>query len=78
MIRSHDSNMFFDGGLMWLVWLLLVLAAAWLIKFLASDKSAASASHEAIKLLDQRYARGEINNKEYQRIKQQLIKRGEK
>ena len=76
----HDGGWAFAGGWMWIFWLIaLVAVIALLVWFVraASGRSAgnsgppgASQSPEAI--LKERYARGEIDEAEYQRRKEQL------
>jgi len=74
MMTSQDGSLWMGGGFMWFVWLLLIIAAAWLIKFISAHNKDDTSS--PLTLLEQRYARGEINEQEYQHMKHQLQTRG--
>ncbi len=55
-------------------WGLLIAGAAWLAKvvFLGRNKPTAGARLKPLEILDQRYARGEISEEDYQAIRQDL------
>ena len=69
---DHDSTMFFGGGFMWLVWLLIVLVTVLMIKFLFMDAGSSSSNESPMEILKQRYARGEIDEDEYDRLRHKL------
>ncbi len=73
MMNTQDGSMWMGGGLMWLFWILLIIAAIWLIKFITAN---GSETESPLTLLEKRYARGEINEEEYLHMKQQLQSRG--
>lgn len=64
------------GGLMILFWLILIIGGIWLVsRLFQSSGNLSSSTHnesDPLKLLDARYARGDISREEYQRIKQDL------
>ena len=60
-----------------LVWILLIVGAVWLIKQIFSGSSnrpgnSPGAEERAIDILDKRYARGDIDREEYERMKNDL------
>ncbi len=68
--------MLFGGVHMILFWLLMVLLIVALIKWLrGSDSVDKDSSREALDILDQRLARGEIDMETYRKMKQELLQR---
>ena len=67
----HDGHSMWGGGIMFVFWILLVLALvvlmAWFIRGLpsSSGSDAAKPSSDARAILEQRYAKGEIDREEY-------------
>jgi len=65
------------GGFMWMFWLFIIFAIIFLIKA-SSDKSSsnerrANQQRETpLEILEKRYARGEIDEEEFQRRKKEL------
>ncbi len=63
------------GGFMWLIWIVLIVAVVWGISAATGgggqlqrrDKS-------ALEILEERYARGEIDNKEFEERKRELLR----
>ncbi|SDF42607.1 SHOCT domain-containing protein [Sporolituus thermophilus] len=51
---------------------LIVMAAVWMFKAVFRDGQQANKSTRAVEILKERYARGEITNEEYQRMKKEL------
>ncbi|HIE56559.1 MAG TPA: SHOCT domain-containing protein [Chromatiaceae bacterium] len=74
----YDGHWFgFGGGIMWLVWILIILAVVWVIRSAVSPdrgKSPPSQQDSALEILKARYARGEITAEEYQRMRRELEK----
>ena len=58
-------GMGFGGGFMWLIWIPLILLVVWAVAGFrpGSDQS----QRTPRQLLDERYARGEIDDEEYQK-----------
>jgi putative membrane protein len=69
-----SNGMFFGGGpLMWLFWIILLVVLAYVLKNLfTSEKRNSSSSDEALDILKQRFARGEIDEAEFERRKKLL------
>ena len=73
---AHDGSMVFGGFFMWFVWLVLLML------ILVIVRAAISAGHRTrpptdpspLDILRARYARGEIDDDEFQRKRQELEK----
>lgn len=69
MIDGH----WFGGGFMWLFWILLIVVILWAIKMVADSGSHSAESRKsALDVLKERYARGEIDQEEYEQKKKAL------
>ena len=72
-MMGNGSGMFFGGGLMWLFWFLVIAALAWLVVALVRDSSdRESKSKSAIEILEERFARGEIDRDELEEKREAL------
>ena len=67
------------GGFLWmvLIWILLIAGAVWLIKMIFSGTvtrsgEAPGSDEKPINILNKRYARGELDREDYERIKADL------
>lgn len=71
-----DGHMFgFGGVFMWLFWFLLFMGIIWIVKRMAGgDDSSAGRAKTALEILQERYARGEIDQEEYEQKKKVLNK----
>jgi len=68
-----SGGMFFGGGiLMWLFWLVLLVVLVYVLKDIFGFKGRNSSTDEAIEILKQRFARGEIDAAEFEHRKRQL------
>ena len=63
MMNGFDMGI--GGGFMWLIWIVLILVVAWLLVGLTGSRKAGEKSPR--ELLDQRFARGEIDEAEYRK-----------
>ena len=72
----HDGfgSMFFGGGLMWILWIILIVVLVYVLKDIGGSRGRRSADDEALEILRQRYARGEIDEQEYEQRKRELQK----
>jgi len=56
----------FGGGGMWIFWILVLIAVAWLVGIMARRTDVdGKRDKSALEILEQRYARGEIDRDEY-------------
>jgi len=69
MVDGH----WFGGGFMWLFWILLIVVILLAIKMVAeSGNNSTKKQRSALDVLKERYARGEINEEEYEQKKKVL------
>lgn len=69
---EHGAFMGFGGGLMWLFWIALIVAVVWGAKSLIGGEHRRS----PLEILEERYARGEIDHDEFERRRDDLAGRG--
>jgi len=70
---GHTGGMFFGGGiLMWLFWLVLLVVLVYVLKDIFGSVNKPSSPDEAMEILKQRFARGEIDEAEFEQRKKQL------
>lgn len=72
----HDGfGMGIGGGFMWLLWLLLLLVVFWYLKSVFSGRdSPGKTQKSALEILQERYARGEIDRDEFEQKKKDLTR----
>ena len=70
MWEWHDMG--FAGGFMWIFWILIIFAIAMLFKAGVSDSNSGGHRETPLEILEKRYARGEIDEEEFQRRKKEL------
>ena len=63
----------YGGGMMWIFWVLIIGALIWFVAF-ATRRGGDSSRHEksAIEILQERYARGEIDREEFEQKQKDL------
>ncbi len=64
-----------DMGIgMWIFWIFVIIAVAIVVKFMmtSSNEPANTSTDSPQKILEKRYARGEIDSREFQTMKEQL------
>ncbi len=67
-----DGHGFF-GGFMWIFWILIIAAVIWFIAVATRrDSGSPGRDKSAREILEERYARGEIDRDEYQQKKRDL------
>jgi putative membrane protein len=65
-------------GLGWIsmvvFWILLILGIVYLVKMIAGGTKKVETTESALEILKKRYAKGEINKEEFEKIKDDLTK----
>lgn len=70
---SSDETMWFGEGVMWLLWIMLVICIVLLLKAMLRSLSRLNKNDDNyMTILKKRYAQGEIDSKEYQQLKKEL------
>ncbi len=67
-----EGHGFIGGGLMWLFWIALVVLVVWGISAVAGGGSASSRK-TALDILEERYARGEMDREEFEQKRRDLL-----
>ncbi|NOY66030.1 MAG: SHOCT domain-containing protein [Gammaproteobacteria bacterium] len=68
---GNTGSMFFGGGFMWIFWILVIIAIFMIFKsFMGSNSD--SGSDSPLEILKKRFARGEINEEEFERKRKEL------
>lgn len=63
----------FGGGFMWIFWILLILVIVWAVKASVGTGGGAPPSNRSpLEILRERYAKGEIDQETYDRMKKEL------
>jgi putative membrane protein len=73
MFEGHGLG----GGFMWLFWILVIVAIAWLVRAVvagAGDGRNQQKPSSPLEILEERFARGEIDEAEFER-KRKLLRR---
>jgi len=71
---DHNGSMFFSSGLMWIFWTVLIVGIIFLVKILDTrDKeSKYLGDKKPLEILKERYARGEIDESEFEQKRNEL------
>lgn len=69
MYQDH----WFGGGFMWLFWILIIIVIIWAIKAATGQNNSQKNNPEsAMDILKKRYARGEIDQQEFEKMRKNL------
>lgn len=69
----HGSfGMGLGGGFMWIFWILILALIIWAVRFASSRNDDETSHRSPREVLDERFARGEIEEDEYRRRRQEL------
>ena len=72
MFGEDGFHGFFGGGFMWILWIVLVVVIIYVLKDVMGSSKPSSSEDDALEILKRRYARGEIDEAEYERRKKEL------
>lgn len=71
-MMNYDGH-FFGGGFMWILWIVVTAGVFFLIQNVIKGKTQSSYDNEKpIDILKKRYARGEIDEEEFERRRKEL------
>lgn len=70
---TNDGHYFFTGGgFMWIFWLLIIIGVIFLILNITKGSMTQPSNDSPLEILKKRYARGEIEEEEYERRRKEL------
>ena len=73
MFDGHGFG--FGGGFMWLFWILLIIVIVWAVRaMLSADINRRGSAKSPLEILQERFARGEIDEEEFERKRKLLEK----
>ena len=73
MFDGHGFG--FGGGFMWLFWILLIVVIVWAVRAMSSaDRNRRGSAKSPLEILQERFARGEIDEEEFERKRKLLEK----
>ncbi|MCK4864604.1 MAG: SHOCT domain-containing protein [Gammaproteobacteria bacterium] len=71
-MMNYDGH-FFGGGFMWIFWILIIAGIFFLFQYAIKGGSGSSLDKETpMEILKKRYARGEIDEEEFERRRKEL------
>jgi len=72
-MMGNGYGMGFGGGFMWLFWILLIGVVLWAVwALVGSGGRPIDRRRTPLEILEERYAKGEIDQQEYERIRRDL------
>lgn len=72
-MMNNGGFMGFGGGFMWIFWIVLIVVIIALVRGLGgSGKISDTSQRTPLQLLEERYAKGEIDDQEFKQRKQKL------
>lgn len=70
----HDFHFFGGGWMMFLWWFLIIVLIIFVIRFLSNSGQHRQNKETPMEILKRRYANGEIDEEEFKKRKQELLK----
>lgn len=71
-MMGGEGYFFYGGAFMWIFWLLIIVGVIFLIMNIAKGNMNQSSNDSPLEILKKRYARGEIEEEEYERRRKEL------
>ena len=73
-MMGDTGHFFYGGGFMWIFWILIIVALFFLFQSIIGNSSGQmkKESKSPLEILKKRYARGEIDEDEYERRRDEL------
>jgi len=74
-MMGDGNGMWFGGGFMWIFWILLIVLIVWAVKAAIGTGTGninSDSNESPLGILKKRYARGEIDEAEYERRRKEL------
>lgn len=69
----YGGQHWFGGGFMWIFWLGVIIAIIWGVKvFTSRDSNSSAKQKSALDILNERYAKGEIDQQEFEQKRKDL------
>ena len=70
---GNENGMFIGGGFMWLIWILIIVVVFVAVKAMIGTGASSSGQQDSpLEILQKRFARGEIDEEEFKRRKNEL------
>ena len=73
-MMGEEGHFFYGGGIMWLFWIFIIAGVFFIFQNMTKGNSGNSLSDKEspLEILKKRYARGEIDEEEYERRRKEL------
>ncbi len=72
-MMGDAGGMWFGGGFMWIIWILLIVVVVYAVKAsMGGGQTHDRIDESPLEILKKRYARGEIDEQEYERRRDEL------
>jgi putative membrane protein len=72
-MMGEGFGMGFGGGYMWFFWILLIIVILWVVKSVTErGNKSPGKDKSALEILKERYAKGEIDQSEYEQKRKDL------
>lgn len=72
-MMGDEGHLFYGGGFMWVFWILIIAGIFFLFQNMTKGNSGGSSDKETpMDILKKRYARGEIDEEEFERRRKEL------